>query len=108
MTADATPHCTPPPLAAKKNDAPTVIGTALLVVNISPNRNSFQAVMKPKMKCRERSVGTPYCLPSNRRHIGLQLVAEVVSSCFGARQIRGADDARATAEFRRDEVGSDA
>lgn len=28
ITAEARPHCTPPPLAAKKNEAPTVTGTA--------------------------------------------------------------------------------
>ena len=43
MTAEATPHLTPPPLAEKKKEAPTVIGVADLVVNINPKRNSFQA-----------------------------------------------------------------
>lgn len=48
MTAAATPQCTPPPDLAKKDEAPTVIGTASRVVNIRPNMNSFQAVMEPK------------------------------------------------------------
>ena len=34
MTAAASPHCTPPPAEAKKNEAPTVTGTALVVVRV--------------------------------------------------------------------------
>src|SRR5271166_4739743 len=41
ITAAATPQRTPPPEAAKKNEAPTLTGVARLVVSISPNRNSF-------------------------------------------------------------------
>ena len=50
ITAEAMPHWMPPPLAAKKKEAPTVIGTAWLVVSSSPNKNSFHAVMKPKIR----------------------------------------------------------
>ncbi len=48
ITAAATPHCTPPPLVANKNEAPTATGTASRAVGMSPIKNSFPAVVTPQ------------------------------------------------------------